>query len=130
MHIVWVRQDICPNWLQMDVPLDSFADRAARWRLKFYRRIWEATPPWATYDSVSAIYRDAAERRSMGEDVQVDHIIPLHGKLVCGLHVANNLEVIDRLANARKSNVTYPGMKYEQFDLFDELQFDLIGDIV
>ena len=34
----------------------------------------------------------------------VDHIIPLHGKLVSGLHVESNLQVITQAANCTKSN--------------------------
>jgi hypothetical protein len=34
----------------------------------------------------------------------VDHIIPLKGKLVCGLHVWNNLAVIPKVNNLRKGN--------------------------
>lgn len=34
----------------------------------------------------------------------VDHIIPLNGKYVSGLHTWNNLQVIPKILNFRKSN--------------------------
>lgn len=42
--------------------------------------------------------------RLVGLDVQVDHRIPLRGKLVCGLHVHQNLRIVNSSLNKSKLN--------------------------
>ena len=68
------------------------------------RRVRKATPPWADREKIKAIYKEAASMRSKGLDVSVDHVIPIAGKLVCGLHVHSNLEIIKSADNKSKSN--------------------------
>lgn len=64
----------------------------------------KATPPWADLEAIRAVYAEAARRRATGEDVHVDHVIPLRNKKVCGLHVANNLRIIPAKENLQKLN--------------------------
>lgn len=67
-----------------------------------------ATPPWLTSEQrgdISKIYAAAAiETAKTGIPHEVDHIVPLRGKTVCGLHVAWNLRVIPAHKNRQKSN--------------------------
>lgn len=68
----------------------------------------QRTPTWLTEDDmflISEAYELAALRTQMfGFPWHVDHIIPLRGKTVSGLHVPWNLQVIPGAENMRKSN--------------------------
>lgn len=44
--------------------------------------------------------------QSTGIEWHVDHIIPLRGAAVCGLHVWNNFRIIPKLENLKKGNKT------------------------
>lgn len=50
------------------------------------------------------IYKKCAELRLSGIDVEVDHIVPLLGKNVSGLHVPWNLAIIPAKENRTKTN--------------------------
>lgn len=68
-------------------------------------RLQEASPAWVNKADIHAIYAEAAKlKRLTGRDYHVDHIVPLKGKNVCGLHVPWNLQVLDAVSNRRKSN--------------------------
>jgi len=66
------------------------------------------TPLWLTVDDhwmIEQAYELAQIRTKMfGFDWHVDHIIPLQGKTVSGLHVPWNLQVIPGVENVRKGN--------------------------
>lgn len=71
-------------------------------------RLLQRTPSWLTADDVwfmSQAYELAALRTKVfGFAWHVDHVLPLKGKLVSGLHTPYNLQVIPALDNLRKSN--------------------------
>jgi hypothetical protein len=70
--------------------------------------IKQRTPKWVDIPEkwfISEAYELAALRTKMfGFSWNVDHIIPLQGKIVSGLHVPNNLQVIPAIENIRKKN--------------------------
>ena len=72
------------------------------------RRFRQATPKWLTAEDKLQIrmkYRLAIElSRRMGVLHVVDHVVPLQGEEVCGLHVPWNMEVITQDENLKKSN--------------------------
>ena len=58
----------------------------------------QACPKWANLQKIKEIYVNCPE------GYQVDHIIPITNKNVCGLHVENNLQYLTKLENMRKKN--------------------------
>ncbi len=72
------------------------------------RRFRDATPNWLSAEQKMEIrlkYRLAIEMsRATGVRYVVDHVTPLQGEEVCGLHVPWNMEVITQDENLKKSN--------------------------
>lgn len=68
-----------------------------------------ATPPWLTAEhkaAIRAVYEEAQRLTDeTGVPHEVDHIVPLRGKGVCGLHVPWNLRAIPSRENRSKSNL-------------------------
>lgn len=61
-----------------------------------------ATPPWADKKAIETVYKNCPKGH------HVDHIIPLKGKIVCGLHVETNLQYLTAAANRSKNNKFNP----------------------
>jgi hypothetical protein len=70
-----------------------------RYREALHRaRLLQATPAWTDLQKIKEIYA----RCPAG--YHVDHIHPLNGEYVCGLHVPENLQYLPALDNIKKSN--------------------------
>lgn len=64
------------------------------------------TPFWSDLSAMEGFYEEALRiTRETGVPHEVDHVIPLQGKTVSGLHVAGNLQVIPRSMNRAKGNL-------------------------
>jgi hypothetical protein len=80
-------------------------ERHSASKAKRRARLLEAMPKWADNDIIISIYKEAILRsKTEGIQYDVDHIIPLQGKNVCGLHVHTNLQILLSDDNRRKSN--------------------------
>jgi hypothetical protein len=65
----------------------------------------QRTPQWADLDKIKTFYKESVRlTKETNIKYVVDHIIPLQGELVSGLHVENNLQVITDTENCKKSN--------------------------
>lgn len=60
--------------------------------------IQERTPKWADLEVIATFYKNCPA------NYHVDHIIPLKGKLVSGLHIIENLQYLPAKENIIKSN--------------------------
>lgn len=60
--------------------------------------LMQRTPPWSDSSKIRSIYNNCPE------GCHVDHIIPLRGELVSGLHVPENLQYLTAEENLSKGN--------------------------
>lgn len=81
----------------------------ARSELRRKRALKQACVSWGDRSKMRAVYREARRRTAdTGEKWEVDHVVPLRHRLVCGLHAYTNLQIIRQSENRIKSNVTWP----------------------
>ena len=64
-----------------------------------------ATPVWADHEIMADFYQEAAYFKC-----QVDHIVPLRSKFVCGLHWEGNMQLLSGAENLAKGNRHWPDM--------------------
>lgn len=86
-------------WARRNRPLVVAKSRTRR------LRIIGATPRWVDLDAINAFYIEAAKLTvETGVPHEVDHIVPIDGKIVSGLHVPWNLQILTRTQNRSKAN--------------------------
>lgn len=72
---------------------------------KRYAQKIQATPEWADYEKILKIYQECQKLTENTEIVyNVDHIVPLLSENVCGLHCEDNLQILTKVENLKKSN--------------------------
>jgi hypothetical protein len=74
----------------------------------------QAVPLWADPAQMATVYAKAQELSvAFGISLEVDHVVPLTSPLVCGLHTADNLQLLATGANRSKGNRYWPDMPGE-----------------
>lgn len=65
----------------------------------------KATPEWADLEKIKLVYEKAKWLESItGLKYHVDHVIPLQGDNICGLHIWENLQILEKSINLSKRN--------------------------
>lgn len=81
------------------------AHKKRSYRAKRRAALLNATPIWADEKAIESLYKQAAILSKINlKKYEVDHIIPLQGKTVSGLHVPWNLQIIPTTENRSKGN--------------------------
>ena len=105
-HVKEKRSEILRRWREANI--DKNRHKSAMYRAARIQR----TPCWLTEYDRALIQRKytLAQKKteSTGEMWVVDHILPLRGDFVSGLHVPSNLRVIKETTNSRKYNKYTP----------------------
>lgn len=93
------------------------ADNKMRQKIKEIRKSHPAVPNWLTLEQKKEIRKLHLKQKHMrdtkNKEYHIDHIVPLNGETVCGLHVPWNLQLIPEKENLSKSNNWEFGCMYQ-----------------
>lgn len=92
------------KWYDANKDTDAHRTYSRASAMEAYARRIQRIPSWVDLKAITAFYA------ACPDGYEVDHIIPLNGKIVSGLHVLNNLQYLTFADNRAKSN------KYEVND--------------
>jgi 5-methylcytosine-specific restriction endonuclease McrA len=78
------------------------------WQAKYRADKLQRTPKWLTEEQhleINKFYKMAKELEKVFPWKQhVDHVLPLRGNIVSGLHTPSNLQILSEIMNKQKSN--------------------------
>lgn len=94
-------------------PLELKTRSQSSRRSEIYRKkVKQATPAWADLQKIRKVYKQAKKMtKEFGVQYSVDHIVPLRGEFVGGLHVHNNLQIVLHEVNIKKGNSVIDQLK-------------------
>jgi hypothetical protein len=92
-------KDYFKNWRKLNK--DLCRAQLAKYRSKKAK----ATPDWVDKEDLKGMYTLAKRLENLcGVSYHVDHIVPLNGENICGLHVPWNLQILEAKMNLSKGN--------------------------
>lgn len=112
-----------------DIKKASYGDESAELRVRRRKEVLKfnqenrreamalATPAWANKTAIAKIYSEAKRLTAeTGIKHEVDHIVPILNKKVCGLHVEANLQILTKSENIRKHS------KFDNTNISEQLE--------